>query len=87
ILDEPTTGLDVTHAVEMRRTIVDYVKTTGSSAIVSSHNMLEVSYVCDRVALINRGVILDSGTPEELLKKYGAPNLEEAFIKAVSGRP
>ncbi|MDM7275470.1 MAG: ABC transporter ATP-binding protein, partial [Thermoprotei archaeon] len=47
ILDEPTTGLDVTHAVEMRRTIVDYVKTTGSSAIVSSHNMLEVSYVCD----------------------------------------
>lgn len=86
ILDEPTAGLDVTYSVDMRKIIVGYVKATGSSAVVSSHNMLEVSYVCDRVTLINRGVIVDVGTPGELVKKYNAPNLEEAFIKAV-GEP
>ncbi len=85
ILDEPTAGLDVVHSVDMRKVILGYVKTTGSSAIVSSHNMLEVSYVCDRVALINKGVIVDVGTPGELLEKYKVPNLEEAFIKAVGG--
>lgn len=81
ILDEPTAGLDVAHALTIRRMIVDYVKSSKTIAIVSSHNMLEVSYMCDRVSLINKGVIVESGTPEELLAKHKAINLEEVFVK------
>jgi len=86
VLDEPTAGLDVVHAVAMRRIIVDYVKGSGASAVISSHNMLEVSYMCDRVSLINRGVIVESGSPRELLERYKAGNLEEVFTNITGGR-
>jgi ABC-2 type transport system ATP-binding protein len=46
--------------------------------------MLEVEYLCDRVAFINDGSIVSIGTPKELLEKYNADNLEDAFLKAVS---
>ncbi|MCE4598606.1 MAG: ABC transporter ATP-binding protein [Desulfurococcales archaeon] len=85
ILDEPTSGLDVYHAVEVREAIKRYVAETGAAVLLSSHNMLEVEYLCDRVAFISEGLILDYGTPSEVKEKYGASNLEEAFIAAVRG--
>ncbi|MCE4601117.1 MAG: ABC transporter ATP-binding protein [Desulfurococcales archaeon] len=85
ILDEPTSGLDVYHSVVMRNTIKDYVRESRAAILLSSHNMLEVEYLCDRVAFINRGRIIASGKPEELKRTYDAKNLEEAFIKAVEG--
>ncbi len=83
ILDEPNSGLDVYHTVRMRNAILQYARRTGASVLLSSHNMLEVEYLCDRVALIADGRIIDSGTPEQLKKKYGAENLEEAFMAAI----
>lgn len=85
ILDEPTSGLDVRHAVYVRKTIRDYVKMTGASAIISSHNMLEVEYLCDRVAFIDNGKIIMEGKPEELKEEFGAENLEEVFAKLIGG--
>ena len=83
ILDEPTSGLDVYAAVKVRETIKEFVRTTNSAVILSSHNMLEVEYLCDRVAFISRGKIIEIGTPGELKEKFKALNLEEAFIRAV----
>lgn len=83
ILDEPTSGLDVYHSVVMRRIIRDYVEVENSAILLSSHNMLEVEYLCDRVAFINRGEIIAVGEPQELKRLFNAENLEEAFIKAV----
>jgi len=83
ILDEPTSGLDVYASVRVRKMIREYVRETGSSVILSSHNMLEVEYLCDRIAFISRGKIVSMGNPKEILEKYGASNLEEAFVKAV----
>ncbi|MEB3806187.1 MAG: ABC transporter ATP-binding protein, partial [Desulfurococcales archaeon] len=83
ILDEPTSGLDVYHSVVMRNTIKDYVRESKAAILLSSHNMLEVEYLCDRVAFINKGRIIASGRPGELKRAYEAENLEEAFIKAV----
>ncbi len=83
ILDEPTSGLDVYASVHVRRMIKDYVRDTGSAVILSSHNMLEVEYLCDRIAFINRGVVVAEGSPRELIEKYSVSNLEEAFVKAV----
>jgi len=83
ILDEPTSGLDVVHSLHVRKIIKDYAKNNGVTILVSSHNMLEVDFLCDRVALINKGKILDIGTPKELKEKYDAENLEEVFVKVM----
>jgi len=83
VLDEPTSGLDVLHSVHVRRIIKRYVKEHGVTVLLSSHNMLEVEYLCDRVALIDRGRIVAEGTPEELKAKNRVENLEEAFAKVV----
>jgi ABC-2 type transport system ATP-binding protein len=81
IMDEPTSGLDVFYAHHIRDIIMDYVKKCNVTVLLSSHNMLEVQYVCSRVALINNGRIVEEGAPTELMKKYGSSNLEDVFIK------
>jgi ABC-2 type transport system ATP-binding protein len=82
ILDEPTSGLDVVNAQEVRRIINSSVE-AGVAVLLSSHNMLEVELLCHRIALINDGVIVASGTAAELKKEYNAGNIEEAFVKAI----
>jgi len=85
ILDEPTAGLDVISARYVRETIRRFSKELGTTIIMSSHNMFEVSKVCDRVALIFSGRILAVGRISEILAEVGAEDLEEAFIKLVGG--
>jgi len=82
VLDEPASGLDVKHAFYVRKIVKEYVATMGTTVLLSSHNMLEVEYLCDRVGLLDEGRLLDIGTPKELTQKYSAENLEEVFIKA-----
>lgn len=83
ILDEPASGLDIINAYSIRQTIKQFAKEKGITFLVSSHNMLEVEFLCDRVALINEGVIVETGTPKELKEKYEAENLEEVFMSIV----
>ena len=82
ILDEPTSGLDVVNAMEIRETIKNLAR-LGMTVLLSSHNMLEIEFLSDRVAIIDKGKIHDTGTPSELKKKYGKANLEEVFVEAV----
>jgi ABC-2 type transport system ATP-binding protein len=83
ILDEPNSGLDVLHSVHVRNLIKRYAKEKGVTILLSSHNMLEVEYLCDRVAMVNKGKVVVEGTPAELKKKYGAINLEDVFGEVV----
>ena len=83
ILDEPASGLDIINAYSIRQTIKQFAREKGITFLVSSHNMLEVEFLCDRVALINEGVIVETGTPKELKEKYEAENLEEVFMSIV----
>jgi len=83
VLDEPASGLDVLHAYHVRQVIKNYVKEKGVTVLLSSHNMLEVEYLCDRVALVNKGQIAVEGEPQELKKKYDSQNLEEVFAKVI----
>ncbi|MEE8571086.1 MAG: ABC transporter ATP-binding protein [Candidatus Bathyarchaeia archaeon] len=83
ILDEPTSGLDVLHSVHVRGIIKRYVEEEDVTVLLSSHNMLEVEYLCDRVALINLGKIVAEGSPNDLKKNADASNLEEVFVKVV----
>ena len=82
ILDEPTSGLDVRNAQEIRSIIKSCAK-QGTIVLLSSHNMLEVEYLCERIALISDGLIVEEGKPKELKKKYSAENIEEVFMKVV----
>jgi ABC-2 type transport system ATP-binding protein len=83
ILDEPTSGLDVLHSYHVREIIKRYVKEHGVTVLLSSHNMLEVEYLCERVALLNKGEIVAEGKPQELKERFGSSNLEEVFAKVV----
>jgi len=82
ILDEPTSGLDVINATQVRNIILDRAK-MGTTFLLSSHNMLEVEYLCGRIALIDNGKIVERGKIDELKEKYKARNIEEVFIEAV----
>ncbi len=84
ILDEPTSGLDVIQSVNVRNMIKKYADQEGVSVLLSSHNMLEVEYLCHRVALLNQGIVVAQGTPDELKQEYGKPNLEEVFMEVTS---
>lgn len=83
VLDEPASGLDVLHAYHVREIIKTYVKHHGVTVLLSSHNMLEVEYLCDRIALIDKGKIVVEGKADDLKKKYQSENLEEVFAKVV----
>ena len=82
ILDEVTSGLDVANAFEVREIIRNIAK-SGTSVIISSHNMFEVDLLCERVAMINKGHIVLEGTPKELKERFGTDNLEDVFLKVV----
>ncbi len=82
ILDEPTSGLDVINAQEIRK-LVKSTAQSGTTVLLSSHNMLEVEYLCDRIALISEGKIVEEGKPKTLMEKYNARNIEEVFIRTV----
>lgn len=61
-MDEPTANLDV-HSTELiRKLILDLAK-KGTTVLITTHNMGEVEQVCDRVAIINHGKLIDLDTP------------------------
>jgi ABC-2 type transport system ATP-binding protein len=82
ILDEPTSGLDVINAQEIRK-IIKNIANQGTTVLLSSHNMLEVEYLCDRIALIDNGIIIEKGKPKDLMNRYKSNNIEEVFTKVV----
>jgi ABC-2 type transport system ATP-binding protein len=83
VLDEPASGLDVLYAYRIREIVKRYVKDHGVTVLLSSHNMLEVEYLCDRVALVHKGKLVVEGEPKQLKSKYSSENLEEVFAKVV----
>ena len=80
ILDEPTSGLDVINAFEIR-SMIKKLASQGMAVLLSSHNMLEIEYLSDRVAILDKGKIHATGTPAELKRTAHANNLEEVFIR------
>ncbi|MBQ7783997.1 MAG: ABC transporter ATP-binding protein [Oscillospiraceae bacterium] len=83
ILDEATSGLDVINALDIRKTIKRLSREEGMSFLLSSHNMLEIEYVSDRVGIMAHGNLMAVGSIDELKDKYNAANLEEVFEKVV----
>jgi ABC-2 type transport system ATP-binding protein len=81
LLDEPTASLDPETGDFIRTFLENYKKEKKISVLLASHNMSEVKRLCDSVLMMKDGVIIDSGTPNELIKKHGRKNLEEVFLE------
>lgn len=84
ILDEATTGLDIISS----QIILDFIKnekSKGKTIIYSTHYMEEAENICDRVIMINKGIIINSGTPTELKKITKTSNLRDAFFQMIGG--
>ncbi|KNZ40820.1 ABC transporter ATP-binding protein [Acetobacterium bakii] len=67
ILDEPTNGLDPQGIHEFREIVKSLAKDTGISVLISSHLISEVQLMCDRVCIINNGMIVQDGTVTDML--------------------
>ena len=81
LLDEPTASLDPETGDFVRSFLEEYQKEKKTSILLASHNMAEVERLCSSVLMMNKGSIIDQGTPGELIKKHGRKNMEEVFLK------
>ena len=80
ILDEPTSGVDVIESVRIREIVRD-AAASDAAVLFSSHNMLEVESLCDRVGLLYGGRLLAIGGVDEVVGD--SRNLEEVFMKLI----
>jgi sodium transport system ATP-binding protein len=83
IFDEATSGLDVLVARALLKTIAE-LRDLGKCVIFSTHIMREVEKLCDRIAIIHRGQILDEGTLGELRERHKEHDFEELFFQLLS---
>jgi ABC-2 type transport system ATP-binding protein len=80
LLDEPTVAMDP----KSRRAVWDFIrelKAQGKAIILTTHYMEEAEELCDRVAIIDEGKLIELGSPSELMEKHQAKHLEEVFLK------
>ena len=85
ILDEPTNGLDVL----VQRSVLHQVRALrerGKCVVYSTHIFREVEKICDRVAIIHQGRVLDAGRLDELRERHRESDLEELFFGLIEGK-
>lgn len=80
LLDEPTASLDPDTADTIRTHLERYQKRTGATILLASHNMTEVERMCTDVIMLRQGKVVDIGTPDALIARYGRNSMEEVFI-------
>jgi ABC-2 type transport system ATP-binding protein len=86
LLDEPTASLDPDTADWVRARLEETRAETGASILLASHNMAEVERLCSHVLMLKAGRIVDSGSPAELIRRYGRQDLEQVFLDIARGR-
>ena len=84
VLDEPLSGLDPRYGKLFKRWIRDHAA-GGRSVLMSTHVTSNAEEICDRVAVVDRGRVIASGTVGEVLAMSGTKNLEDAFVALVGG--
>ena len=82
-LDEPTLGLDVI----ARHDLWEVIRSLKGkiTIILTTHYMEEAEFMCDRIVMINKGVIIAAGTPEQLKEETATTNLRDAFFAYIEG--
>lgn len=84
ILDEATTGLDIISS----QIILDFIKEEkkkGKTILYSTHYMEEAENICDKVIMINKGQVIETGTPDEIKRRTNTTNLRDSFFNLIGG--
>ncbi len=81
LLDEPTASLDPDMADKVRKHVRRIQRERSPAIVYTSHNMRDITEVCDRVLFLHRGRILAEGTPDEIVAHFEEEDLENVFIK------
>ena len=80
ILDEPTASLDPDVAFRVRSGLLDVAANDGTALLVTSHNMLEVERLCERVVFLAGGRVVADGSPAQVAEAFGHGDLEGVFL-------
>jgi ABC-2 type transport system ATP-binding protein len=86
LLDEPTASLDPDSADRIRVYLRNYQQRTAATVLLASHNMPEVERICDDVIMLRAGRVVDRGTPQSLIARYGRQNMEQVFLDIARAR-
>jgi ABC-2 type transport system ATP-binding protein len=86
LLDEPTASLDPDTGDLVRSWLERYRAESGCTVLLASHNMAEVERLCSDVVMLKRGRIVDRGSPQDLLLRYGRDDLESVFLDIARNR-
>lgn len=81
LLDEPTLGLDPPSARKIRELVRRLAREEGKAVLYTTHNMFEAELVCDRIILINKGVVVAQGAPSELKDKVPSQKVIYLTVK------
>jgi len=80
VLDEPTASLDPDVAMRVRTGLERLCADEGTALLVTSHNMVEVERLCERVVFVSGGKVVADGTAEEVATRFGRADLEGVFL-------
>ncbi len=86
LLDEPTASLDPDTGDLVRTWLEQYRAESGCTILLASHNMAEVERLCSRVVMLKKGQVVDQGSPDDLLLRYGRKDLEDVFLDIARDR-
>jgi sodium transport system ATP-binding protein len=85
LLDEPTRSMDAIAATEFRRFLkTEVISAQGASLLFASHSLQEIDLLADRIAILQKGLLVEIDTPSALRTKYGSDSLEEVFLRATA---
>jgi ABC-2 type transport system ATP-binding protein len=85
-LDEPTASLDPDIADKTRSLLKSIRAQSGLTILYTSHNMKEMEEMSDRIIFLDKGRIISTGTPAEIMKRFQGEDLEEVFLKVARGK-
>jgi ABC-2 type transport system ATP-binding protein len=86
VLDEPTASLDPDVALRVRTGLRELCAEHRTALLVTSHNMVEVERLCERVVFLSRGRVVANGTPAEIASRFGHDGLEGVFLHLAGQR-
>ena len=85
VLDEPTASLDPDVAQRVRAGLQSLCQDDGTALLVTSHNMVEVERIAERVVFLSAGRVVADGTADEVAATFGRGNLEDVFLHLAAG--
>jgi ABC-2 type transport system permease protein len=81
VLDEPTASLDPDVAYRVRHGLAELSDEQGTALLVTSHNMVEVERLCERVVFLSDGRVVANGSPAQVSEQFGHGSLEDVFLE------